>query len=116
MLESVCERGTDHWSVRSNTAATVPPEVLARYVGTYVGAYGVRPRTIEVSLSGGQLIARVIGFAFVDGGEIRPLVPESHTLFEGLGLGYQFIVDDKGTATELVEIHISGAYKYARKK
>ena len=95
---------------------TVPPEVLARYVGAYSGAYGARPRTIEVSVSGGQLIAKVIGFAFVDGGEIRPLVPQSQTLFEGLGLGYQFIVDDQGTATEPVEIHISGSYRYVRKK
>ncbi|MGH9254073.1 MAG: hypothetical protein ACRD3C_05835 [Vicinamibacterales bacterium] len=116
MLESVCERGTDHWSVRLDTPVAVPPEVLARYVGTYVGAYGTRPRTIEVSLSGGQLIARVIGFAFLDGGEIRPLVPETQTLFEGIGLGYQFVVDDSGTATELVEIHISGSFRFARKK
>ena len=116
MLESVCERSSEHWSVRSGTAVTVPPDMLARYVGAYVGAYGVRPRTIEVSVSGGQLIAKVIGSAFVDGGEIRPLVPQSQTLFEGLGLGYQFIVDDKGTVNELVEIHISGGYRYVRKK
>ena len=52
--------------------------------------------TIEVSLSGGQLIAKIIGAAAVDGGEMRPLVPLSQTQFEGLGIGYRFIVDDKG--------------------
>jgi hypothetical protein len=120
MLEAVCERSSEHWtgslSDAAGTAVTVPPDVLARYVGVYSGFYGVRPRTVEVSLSGGQLIARVIGSAAVDGGEIRPLVPQSQTLFEGLGLGYQFIVDDKGTATDVVEIHISGPYRYARQR
>jgi hypothetical protein len=33
-----------------------------------------------------------------------------------VGLGYQFIVDDKGVATAVVEIHVSGPYKYARQK
>jgi hypothetical protein len=69
-----------------------------------------------VSLEGGQLIARVTGSADDDGGPIRPLVPRSQRVFEGIGLGYEFVVDDKGVATELVEIHISGPYRYARKK
>ena len=45
---------------RSSNAApiTVPPDVLARYVGVYSGTYGGRKRTIEVSLSGGQLIGQ----------------------------------------------------------
>jgi len=120
MLETVCERSSEVWPVTSTDAAAsvaVPPDVLAKYVGVYKGSYGAgRPRTIEVTLSGGQLTAKVIGFAFVDGGEIRPLVPRSQTMFEGLGLGYQFIVDDAGAVTELVEIHISGPYRYARQK
>ena len=40
----------------------------------------------------------------------------SQTHFEGLGLGYQFIVDDKGVATDLVEIHISGPYRFPRQR
>jgi hypothetical protein len=120
MLEAVCERSSDRWagslSDAAGTAVTVPSDVLARYVGVYRGFYGVRPRTVEVSLSGGRLIARVIGSAAVDGGEMRPLVPQSQTLFEGLGLGYQFIVDGTGAATALVEVHISGPYRYARER
>ena len=119
MLESVCERGSEDWegslSDAANRAVSVPPDVLAGYVGVYTGTYQGVDRTIEVSLSGGQLIARVVGAARVDGGELRPLVPRSQTLFEGLGLGYQFIVDDKGVATEVVEIKISGPYRYPRK-
>ena len=114
MLESVCEITSDHWTgTISDGAVTVAPDVLARYVGVYTGLYGSTKRTIEVSLSGGQLVAKIIGAAAVDGGEIRPLVPRTQTLFEGLGIAYQFIVNDKGT-TDLVEIHISGPQKFTR--
>ena len=120
MLESICERSSDHWAGSLADAAaaavTVAPDVLARYVGVYSGFYLERARTVEVSLSGGQLIARIIGAAAIDGGEIRPLIPQSQTLFEGLGIAYQFIVDDKGAATDLVEIHISGPSRYPRQR
>ncbi|MBI3047969.1 MAG: hypothetical protein HYY76_06620 [Acidobacteria bacterium] len=128
MLEAVCERTSEQWagslSDAASQAVSVPPEVLARYVGVYSGIYGGRKRTVEVSLSGGQLIARIVG-ASVDGGlgaagldegAARPLVPQSQTLFEGLGLGYQFIVDDKGVATDIVEIHVSGNYRFTRQR
>jgi len=78
-----------------------------------------------VSLSGGQLIAEIVGAAGVNVGlgaagldedAARPLVPQSQTLVEGLGLGYQFMVDDKGVATDLVEIHISGPYTFPRQR
>ncbi|MSO81848.1 MAG: hypothetical protein EXQ53_00930 [Acidobacteria bacterium] len=127
MLEAVCERGSDHWGSLSDAATatvTVPPDVLARYVGVYKGIYGGRERTYEVSLSGGQLVASIVGPAIegglgaagLDEGTPRPLVPISETVFEGLGLGYQFIVADKGMATDLVVIHISGPYKYSRQR
>ena len=118
MLESVCERSSDHWdgsaSDAANAAVTVAPDVLARYVGVYRGFYLTNKRTIEVSLSGGQLIAKIIGAAAVDGGEMRPLMPQSQTMFEGVGIAYQFIVDDKGVATALEEIHISGPSRFSR--
>ena len=127
MLEAVCERSSEHWagslSDATNRAISVPPDVLARYVGMYSGVYVDDKRTFEVSLSGGQLVARIVsasavegglGAAGLDAGAARPLVPLSQTLFEGLGLSYQFIVDDKGVVTDLVEIHISGPYTYRR--
>ena len=120
MLESVCERTSEHWvgtvSDAAKRAVTVAPDVLARYVGVYSGVYLAYKRTIEVSLSGGQLIAKVSGGAGVDGGEIRPLVPQSETLFEGGGLAYQFIVDGSGAATDLVQINITGPYRLARQR
>ena len=126
MLEAVCEKSSDAWagslSDAANQGVTVPPDVLARYVGVYSGIYGGKKRTYEVTLSDGQLIAKILGPPIegglgavgLDDGAPRPLVPQSQTVFEGLGLGYQFIVDDKGVATDLVVIHISGPYKYSR--
>ena len=117
MLESVCERSSQDWagsrSDAARTAVTVPPDALAGYVGVYKGVWAGRPRTVEVSLSSSQLVAKIS----VDGmpaGEPRPLVPQSQTLFEGGGLGYQFILDDRGIATDVVEIHISGPYRFPR--
>lgn len=120
MLESICERSSEHWSGTvsdaERRAVTVAPDILARYVGEYAGAYAGVNRTIAVTLAGNQLIARVTGAASVDGGEMRPLVAQSDTLFEGVGLGYQFVVDDKGVATAVIEIKVAGPVRYTRVK
>jgi hypothetical protein len=102
----------------------VPREVLAKYVGAYNGIYGGRPRTYEITLEGDKLIAKIpgdtieggLGATGLDEGAPRTLVPQSETVFEGLGLGYRFVVDDKGVATALVVIHISGPYTYTRQR
>jgi hypothetical protein len=127
MLEEVCERTSDHWVPLSDAASAtvkVPPDVLARYVGVYKGIYGGAERTYEVSLSGDQLIARILGpriegglaAAGLEDGAQRPLVPISQTTFEGLGLAYQFEIGDTGPATALIVIHISGPYRYTRQQ
>ena len=102
----------------------MPPSVLARYVGIYTGIYAGHERTYEVSLSGGQLVATIVGpydarglgAAGLDQGVPRVLVPQSETLFDGLGLGYRFIVNDEGVATDLMVIHVSGDYRYSRQR
>ena len=128
MLEAVCERGSEDWEGNLSDAAdlgvSVPPDVLAGYVGAYTGIYQGSERTYEVSLSGGQLFATVVGAYYaaglgaagVDEGASRLLVPQSETLFEGLGLGYRFIVGDNGVATNLMVIHVSGDYNYSRQR
>jgi hypothetical protein len=127
MLEAVCERSSEHWGTLSDAAGsgvTVSPEVLARYVGVYTGIYGGKERTYEITLSGGQLMAKIVGPP-IEGGlgavgldeeGVRPLVPVSQTVFEGLGLGYQFVINDTGAATDLIVIHISGPYKFSRRR
>jgi hypothetical protein len=128
LLEAVCERSSEQWlgtlSDAATQAVTVPPDVLARYVGVYTGIYSGRKRTYEISVSGGQLMATLagppieggLGAVGLDDGPTRKLVPQSQTVFEGLGLGYKFIVNDKGQATDLIVVHISGDYKFSREK
>ena len=119
MLESICERSSDEWqggAVAADTAVKVAPEVLAGYVGVYHGRYGGEKRVIDVTLAGDQLIAKVTGRAAVDGGEMRPLIPQDQTTFDGVGIVYQFIVDDKGVATALMEIHISGPERFPKQR
>jgi len=69
-----------------------------------------RPRVVEVTLSGDTL------FLSVAGGERQRLVPQSETSFSGTGLGYNFIRDDHGVATDVVEMHVSGDYTLHRQK
>jgi hypothetical protein len=76
--------------------------------------YGNQKRIIDVSLAGDQLIAKVTGRAEVDGGEMRPLIPQSETTFDGAGIAYRFIVGDNGVATALDEIHISGPQRFPK--
>jgi len=125
MLEAICEYSSDNWTVTKDTPVSVPADVLARYVGVYSGIYGGNKRTIDVTLSGGQLMVKIVGAADIEGGlgtagldpdAAQPLVPRSQTLFEAFGLGFEFIVNDKGVVTDLVEIHISGPYKFPRQR
>ena len=116
LIESVCnefpDNGQAHWigkvSDAQQTAVKVAPEVLAKYVGVYKGTYGQRPRTVEVSLSDGKL------FVSLNGGPKQAIVPQSEAQFSGTGLSYEFIRGNSGIATDLVEGHISGDYKFAR--
>ena len=98
----------DPWSSRPDASAAVQvsQEMLARYVGVYKGIYQGNPRTVQISLSDGRLWATV-------GRDTQPLAARSETLFES-GLGYQFVVDATGPATHVIEIHVSGNYRYAR--
>jgi len=118
LLESVCNENPDdgqhHWVGRASDAerakVNVAPEILARYTGVYRGQYLRGPRTVEVSLFGDSLSVAV------NGGPKRPLIPQSETRFSGTGLSYEFIRDALGMATDVVEGHVSGDYKFARQK
>ena len=128
MIETICERSSENWagglSDTADEPVTVPPEVLARYVGVYTGVYAGNERTYAVTLSGGQLFATIagiysgvgLGAPGIDEGAPRLLVPRSETAFEGLGLGYRFIVNDEGVATDLMVVHVSGDYQYSRQR
>ena len=128
MLEAICEKSSEAWTGTLNdaagTAPRIPREILSRYAGVYNGIYGGRPRTYEVWLDGDRLMAKIpgdtieggLGATGLDEGAARILVPQSETVFEGLGLGYRFVVDEQGVATAMIVIHISGPYTYTKQK
>ena len=118
LMEAVCnefpDSGQQHWVGRASdaqkNAVKVAPETLAKYVGVYQGLYLRNLRTVEVTLSGATLSVSV------NGGPKQPIIPQSETNFSGTGLEYRFLRDDRGVATDLVEVHVSGDYKFARQK
>lgn len=125
LLERVCEAGSDGWvgnvSDAQKSAVTVSPEVLSRYVGVYSGFWGATARTVDVALTDGRLVLRIN-----DDPVLLPLTAQSETLFEsrpdpasvegGDGLAYEFLTNGGGVATDVVEIHVSGGYKFTRRQ
>jgi hypothetical protein len=117
LLIAVCNEGSggqEHWigkaSDAEKSAVKLAPEILAKYTGVYKGVWQRQPRTVEMTFSGGTL------FVAVNGGEKRPLIPQSETKFAGTGLSYDFIRDERGAATHVIEGHVSGDYKFERQK
>ena len=124
MIEWVCNEGANrslvHWIGKASderlNEVKVAPEILARYIGTYVeqppywrsaqitGSLGAAGRTVQVTLEGGRLIGDM------DGRGKQDLVAMSEAEFTGLyGLGVQFV--DGGLFVK----HVSGNYRLARK-
>jgi hypothetical protein len=122
LLEAVCNEGNqkslDNWvgkaSDEKRNEPTVAPEILSKYVGTYVEqdlwGEGPHPRTIQITLSDGRL------FAELSNRGKAQLTAQSDTTFTGLfGWGIRFVTDSRGVPTQLLEMHISGNYRYTRK-
>ena len=122
MLEAVCNEGGDrnleHWVGKASDAQTsnvrVAPEILARYVGTFVEqdlwGPGPHPRIIEITVSDGALFAELS-----NRGKVQ-LSAQTDTTFTGFfGWSIRFIPDRQGVTTHLLEMHISGNYRYSKK-
>jgi len=122
MIEFVCgEKNTsslEHWvgkaSDERKNEAVIAPEILAKYVGTYDEQpkyWRNEPRTVEITVSGGRLFGNLNGQGAV------PLVARSTTLFSGLnGLGVEFVRAAGDVPSTLFVKHVSGDYKFARRK
>lgn len=127
MLEWVCNEGAgrslSHWvgtaADERKNAVKVDPQILSRYVGTYieqppywrgvqiVGQAVPSGRTVVVTVDGGKLIGNM------DGRGPQELIATSDKEFSGLyGLGVEFI--DNGAGGLYVK-HVSGNYRFARK-
>lgn len=123
VLESVCNEGAhkslENWvgkaSDEKKNEVNVAPGILAKYAGTYVeqdlwGA-GPHPRIIQVTSSDGRLFAELSSRGKVQ------LTAQSDTTFAGFfGWGIRFVADSQGVPTHLLEMHISGNYRFAKKK
>ena len=124
MLEWVCNEGANrslvHWvgtaADERRNEVKVAPEILSRYVGTYVeqppywrsAQIAVSPqaasRILHITVESGRLVGDM------DGRGKQALVAMSESEFTGLyGLGVQFI--DGGLYVK----HVSGNYRFARK-
>jgi hypothetical protein len=122
LLEYVCNEssgGREHWvgkaSDAKKTEVKVAPEILANYAGTYEEldnwGQGPHPRIIEITVSDGALFAELKGRGKVQ------LVAQSATTFSGFfGLGIDFLTDARGVPTHLAEMHVSGNYRFQRKR
>jgi hypothetical protein len=111
MLEGVCEersRWIGHLSDVEQSAVTVSPQTLAKYVGVYSGLWVTQPRTVRIQLEGGTLYLNGLL-----GDKVR-LIPHSDTSFSGTdGLSFDFDPDGNPAAF-VVERHVSGDWKYTR--
>jgi hypothetical protein len=121
MIEWVCNEnatGLEHWvgkaSDEKKAEVKVAPEILASYVGVYEEQpklWRLVPRIVEITFSGGTL------FADMDGRGKVALVAQSETGFSGLyGLGVEFRKPDTAGPVELFVKHVSGDYRFSRKK
>ena len=122
LLESVCNEsnaGREHCVGKASDAkksgVKVASDILAKYAGTYQEldpwGQGPHPRIIEITASDDGLFAELKGRGRVQ------LVPQSDTNFLGFfGLGIEFVRDAQGVPTHLLEMHVSGNYRFQRKK
>jgi len=112
--------GLEHWvgkaSDEKKFEIKVPAGILAKYVGTYVEqpklwSETLVPRVVEITVSGDTL------FGEMDGRGKAPLVAATETEFSGLyGLGVAFTGNGPGRAEQLFVKHVSGNYRFTRKK
>ena len=122
MLESVCnesKKNLELWvgkaSDEKKAEVKVAAGILAKYAGTYqeqdLWGNGPHPRMIEITISDGVV------FGELTGKPKAQLVAQSENTFAGLnGWGIKFVTDGQGAVTHLLEMHISGDYRYRRVK
>jgi len=126
MLETICNESTtgqQHYSGEISQSESekvqVPLATLQKYVGTYQGIWLGKLITAEITLAdGGILLTRTPRYSDTGGNTDSAqsrLVPQSQTAFDcTCGLGFVFTVGADGVATEVLEVHVSGAWPFKR--
>jgi hypothetical protein len=121
MLEYVCNensRDLEHWvgkaSDEAKSEVKVAPEILAKYVGTYVEQpkiWRVVPRVVVITLADGVL------YGEMDGRGKERQIARSETNFSGFtGWALEFVKNGQGEVTDLLVKHVSGDYRFARQR
>ncbi len=122
LMEAVCNESTagrEHWvgkaSDDTKTGVKVAPAILAKYAGTYreqdLWGQGPHPRIIEITVADGTLVAELKGRGKTT------LTAQSDTRFAGFfGWGISFVNGPQGVPTHLLEMHVSGNYRFQREK
>jgi hypothetical protein len=122
LMEAVCNESTagrEHWvgkaSDEKKNEVQVASETLAKFVGSYreqdLWGQGPHPRIIEITVSDGKV------FAELKGRGKTQLTAQSEHLFSGFfGWGIDFVTDSQGVPTQLLEMHVSGNYRYQRER
>jgi hypothetical protein len=124
LLEVVCNessKGTSHYTGTSEEAeqkiVEVDPETLDKYVGTYRGIWLGNLITVAISRDGDELfIERTPPYAETGSAHVgkTPLTAQSQNAFECCGLGFIFTNEQNGVTTEVLEVHVSGAWTFER--
>lgn len=126
ILEIICnesETGRSHYSGEisqaDNIVVEVPEELIASYLGTYQGLWLGNMITAEFVLEDGEMVLiRTPRYSDTGGNTDSAksrLVPMSQNAFDcSCGLGFIFNVDANGLATEVSEVHVSGAWPFKR--
>lgn len=126
MLETICNEsatGQQHYSGEisqaENDVVQVPLATLQNYVGTYKGVWlGNRITTVVKVQDGALILSRTPRYSDTGGNTDTAdyhLVPQSETAFDcTCGLGFVFTVGPDGVASEISEVHVSGAWPFKR--
>jgi hypothetical protein len=112
LIESVCaenEKDRSHLMADDPIVARIPPEVLAKYAGTYqfVPPIGPAP-SLKIDLLGNQLV--------MDFGKSALRTLSETTFSSAIGFVIEFFVDGKGQVTHLVAKTVEGDLTAVRKK
>jgi hypothetical protein len=124
--ETICnesETGQQHYSGEISQAESakvqVPLATLQKYVGTYQGVWLGNLIKAEITFEdGGLVLTRTPRYSDTGGNTNSAksqLIPQSQIAFDcTCGIGFVFTVGAGDVATEVLEVHVSGAWPFKR--
>ena len=124
LLEVVCNessKGRSHYSGTAEEAEEKRVEVdaatLEKYVGTYEGIWLGNLISVVITREDGELyIERTTPYGETGIAHVGKtlLAAQSENAFECCGLGFIFTAEENGVTTEVLEVHVSGAWSFER--